>query len=184
MNTPRYLLLAAIVAGGCAHVEVQSVNQCDSTHFALSAPGQLPTGLLMMSNSNGLSFDTTLSAVQLPASSSFDIALSPLTLTLGTGTWNFASRVTLTMAGSDPKKTPVLSVSDYTLTAADRSSSVLEVPLVVPSEKLVSYLRSGPLTLTLGLVPSGAAIPTSDLSLRLCHTESASFAWNIVSGSS
>ena len=182
MDLAQCLALAVLATAGCAHVDVQAPSVCDGAHFTGAGANKVLAEVIAPPPPQSLSLETTFSAGALPGPGSLSVELSPLLLTVQGGTWSFADTVTVAITGSDPGADPTITVSDYKVTPADATANALSLPIGVPSATLVAYLRDGPITLTLGMTAHAA--PPGDIDLQICHSESGSWSWNVVNGTS
>jgi hypothetical protein len=196
MKTILLTLVSLVMAVGCANATVEEPSACDSDNINFGTIPSEVTQALALAQASGVALPSE--AVTLPPQSvteDFSGALNDITditpnvqaaitqlLVSNNGNLNWVRGVNVQITGSDPTDTtPQAPLATYT------SSSVpggeLSVNVVMPGTTLLTYLESGPVTLTFTLngVVTSKTVPSGQLSstINVCISASASLSKSI-----
>jgi hypothetical protein len=198
MKTALCLVFSAVLFAsvGCISANITEPSACDSDDINFGTIPSEVTQALALAQASGVALPSE--AVTLPPQSvteDFSGALNDITditpnvqasitqlLVSNNGNLNWVRGVNVQITGSDPTDTtPQAPLATYT------SSSVpggeLSVNVVMPGTTLLTYLESGPVTLTFTLngVVTSKTVPSGQLSstINVCISASASLSKSI-----
>jgi hypothetical protein len=163
------LSLASLMLLSCATVSVDEPSICDSRNLeeipTVPVGLSVPVGVKLpnISYSQQLDVSSTLSKITNVANS-INVVVNQLVLNNSTGNLSWMSYVEVDIAANNMANMPIV---QYTLQPTDEDASSINLPLIIDPNKLLTYLSSGPITLTFSI---SASIPqqTPHLSGTMC----------------
>jgi hypothetical protein len=169
-----FALVASMIAIGCATVTVDEPSVCDSK--AMTQLPSVPAGVVVppgitappISFTQQLDLSSTLDKINKVADS-VSIGINRLTLDNSAGTMSWLSHVEVDIQSQGMASKVLV---QYDLQPGDKSSSQVNLPVLLDTATLYSYLSAGPVTLTFTL-SGDAPSQTPELTGTMCISASA-----------